>query len=378
MPPRAGWIFALTIAAAACASPPAPPAARHLAPGEDRARSAAIPAALPSTPDALHRASVVVDGHNDITTALVDEGFDLGQDSAAAGHHTDLARLRAGGVTAEVFSIFVDRAHESGAARRAMAMIDATWRQVQRHPGDLLLATRAAEVRSAKTAGKIAVLMGIEGGHAIEGSLAVLRSFFRLGVRVMSLTHMTSNELGDAAGDAPRHRGLSRLGVEVVAEMQRLGMLVDVSHADDATFDHVLRVARAPVIASHSSARALAGHPRNLDDARLRALGANGGIAMINFYPGYLGAGRGAPVTVATVADHIEHAARVAGDRHVGLGSDFDGVRWLPVGMRGVDALPRITEELARRGWSPERLRGVLGQNFLRVLEAAEAHAAGR
>jgi membrane dipeptidase len=225
--------------------------------------------------------------------------------------------------------------------------------------------------------------MGIEGGHAIEDSLFALRDFYRLGVRYMTLTHTNTNDWADSAGlNAPEpatHHGLSPFGEEVVREMQRIGMLVDVSHVSDETFDDVMRVATCPVIASHSSARAVAPHRRNLSDDMLRALAKNGGVAMVNFFPGFIDpnydatGGRGTPLSL--LIDHIAHVIDVAGEDHVGLGADFDGVPSLPEGLGGVDGLPKITLELVRRGYSDDVVKKVLGENFLRVMEAAEACA---
>jgi membrane dipeptidase len=372
----------------------------------------------------LHRAAIVVDAHDDITSAILEDGFDLGHPNGKTA--TDLPRMRAGGVTAEFFSIYVDSrfyerpsSRDGGGARRALDMIDITYQQIERHAQDLVLATSADDIRRAKADGKIAVLMGIEGGYAIEDSLHALRDFHRLGVRYMTLTHATNNDWADSSGMGatplkPRHHGLSGFGEEVVREMQRIGMLVDVSHVSDETIEDVLRVATAPVIASHSSARALCDAPRNLSDEQLRGIAATGGVVMVNFFsayldPGYrtamhaffarhgaelaalnkkgvklsqiheaalkMGAGDLPKVPLGVLIDHIEHIAKVAGVDHVGLGSDYDGVDSMPVGLEGIDGLPKITLELLRRGWSDEDVKKVLGENFLRAFAAAEAHA---
>jgi membrane dipeptidase len=334
--------------------------------------------------------------------------------------------MRAGGITAEFFSIYVDSrfyerpsSRDGGGARRALDMIDITYQQIERHPQDLVLATSADGIRHAKQDGKIAVLMGIEGGYAIEDSLYALRDFYRLGVRYMTLTHATNNDWADSSGmgatpPKPRHHGLSGFGEEVVREMQRIGMLVDVSHVSDETIEDVLRIATAPVIASHSSARALCDAPRNLSDEELRGIAATGGVVMVNFFSGYLdstyrtamhaffarhgaelaaldkkgmklseiheaalkmGAGDLPKVSLGVLIDHIEHIAKVAGVDHVGLGSDFDGVDSMPQGLEGIDGLPKVTLELLRRGWSDEDVRKVLGENFLRAFAVAETHA---
>jgi membrane dipeptidase len=403
--------------------------------GSDRAAGASATASAPAsavppaneTPDQrasrIHAAAIIVDGHNDIPSKMFAKDFDLA--SPPMKTHTDLARLKSGGITAEWFSIFVDRslyehptALGGGPARRALDLIDVTYRAVERHP-ELTLALTPADIRLAKRDGKIAVLMGIEGGHAIENSLFALRDFYRLGVRYMTLTHTNTNDWADSAGfDGPApvvHHGLSPFGEEVVREMQRIGMLVDVSHVSDETFDAVMRVAKAPVIASHSSARAVADHRRNLSDDMLRAMAKNGGVVMVNFYDGFIdpayiaadrafmeknkaqvdairaahpgdplamgaeiGALKGSafPTTpLSVLVDHIAHIAEVAGIDHVGLGSDFDGVGALPDGITGVESLPKITRALVDRGFSDMDIWKILGENFLRVFADATAYA---
>ena len=362
----------------------------------------------------IHRKSLVVDTHNDITSPMTDEDYDIGTPSVGK-YHTDIARMKAGGLTAEFFSIYVDKqyAKDGGSARRAMDMIDMVYRAVERHPDDLLFATSVADIRRAKREGKIASLMGIEGGHAIENSLSALRDFYRLGIRYMTLTHNNTNDWADSSRDEARHNGLTEFGREVVREMNRLGMLVDVSHVSDKTMNDVLDTSRAPIIASHSSARALNDHPRNIPDELLRRIAKNGGVVMVNFYPGFIDRksaeaekARDArlkpqldalgvqfkddpkrlaeetkkledteplpPTPLSVLIDHIDHISRVAGVDHVGLGSDFDGVPSLPEGMKDVSELPNITYELLRRGYSEKDIRKVLGENFIRAFTEAE------
>jgi len=399
----------------ACGSPPSKTPA---VPVRQPASEKHAPPPLAERARLVHAAAIVIDTHNDITSKILDRGFDLGKPDGKT--HTDLARMKAGGVTAEFFSIYVDASFKN-AARRALDMIDITYQQIERHPDALVLATSANDIRRAKKDDKVAILMGIEGGHAIENSLYALRDFYRLGVRYMTLTHTNTNDWADSAGGfgrppEARHHGLSPFGEEVVREMQRIGMLVDVSHTSDETFEHVIRVAKAPIIASHSSSRALAPHGRNLTDDQLRALAKNGGVVMVNFFPGFLDPKRIAadaaffqkhgadlkqlhekykddhdklheemaklyrasapPATpLSVLIDHIVHMVKVAGVDHVGLGSDFDGVPELPQGLGGIDGLPKITEELMKRGLTDVEVKKILGENFLRVLEAAEAHA---
>jgi membrane dipeptidase len=342
--------------------------------------------------------------------------------------HTDLPRMKAGGITGEFFSIYVPAelaqnptAIGGGPLRRAIDLVDVTYRQIERYPNDLMLATSTADIRRAKREGKVAVLMGVEGGHAIENSLAALRVLHRLGCRYMTLTHTNTNEWAASAGSlsAPpvvRHHGLSPFGEEVVREMQRIGMLVDVSHVADETFWAVIKVAKAPIIASHSSSRAVADNKRNLSDDMLRAIAKNGGVAMVNFWSMFLStrysvaAARWSEknakalaeirakhkddpiaqgeafealkaqadlpkVPLSVLVDHIDHMVKVAGIDHVGLGSDFDGVDELPEGISGIDALPKITLMLVERGYKDEDILKVLGENFLRAFAEAEGYA---
>lgn len=362
----------------------------------------------------IHRRATIIDGHNDITSAMVDENYDLGTPSAGR-FHTDLQRLEQSGMTGEFFAIYVaaNYAREGGSARRAMDMIDVVYRAAERYPDRMMMAFSVADIRRAKRQRKVAALMGIEGGHAIENSLHALRDFYRLGIRYMTLTWNNTNDWADSCCDASRHNGLSDFGREVVREMNRLGMFVDISHVSDKTMNDVLDVTRAPVIASHSSARGLANHRRNIPDDLLRRIAQNGGVVMINFYPNFIDqrvidaaaaraerlrpqleairaqyandtarrdeeinrlyAANPLPQTpLSVLIDHIDHIRRVAGIDHVGLGSDFDGVSSLPVGMEDVAQLPNITYELLRRGYSEEDIRKVLGENFMRAFAQVE------
>jgi membrane dipeptidase len=362
----------------------------------------------------LQRSAIVIDGHNDITSPMVDEDYDLGTPSLGR-FHTDLARLQQGGMTAEFFSIYVDGkyAKEGGSARRAMDLIDAVYRAAERHPDQMMMAYSVADIRRAKHQKKLAALMGIEGGHAIEDSLMALRVFYRLGVRYMTLTHNNTNNWADAARDKPLHNGLTDFGKEVVREMNRLGMFVDFSHVSDKTMSDALDVTTAPVIASHSSCRALCDHPRNIPDDLLKRIGQNGGVVMVNFYTSFidqksLSAERARdvelkpqldalkekykddpkalmaeteklyatrplpPTPIGVLIDHIDHVVQVAGIDHVGLGSDFDGGITLPEGIAGVQDMPVITYELLRRGYSESDVRKILGGNFMRAFAEVE------
>ncbi|PYI88993.1 MAG: membrane dipeptidase [Verrucomicrobia bacterium] len=341
----------------------------------------------------LHRQAIVIDTHNDITSAMLDDGFllgDRGDDpNRTVKTQTDLRRMKAGGIDAEFFAIYVGAgfvnkrpSEGGGAARRALDMIGVVLDQVDRYSDTLEMARTASDIRRIARKGKIAALMGIEGGHAIEDSLPALRNFYRLGVRYMTLTHVNSNDWADSEADhndptVKHHNGLTEFGREVVCEMNRLGMMVDISHVADKTFYDVIAVTRAPVIASHSSARALANHPRNMSDDMLRALAKNGGVVMVNFYDGFLDtrktelalrtramdkefarqfpndpkranaevdrwylANSPGKTPLSVLIDHIDHIAKVAGIDHVGLGSDFDGAPAFPEGMEDISKFP--------------------------------------
>ena len=374
----------------------------------------------------LQKQSIVVDGHNDVTSPMVDEDFDLSTNSIGRYHlggdpfHTDIARMKAGGITGEFFAIYVSGStmKNGGAMRRAMDLIDATYREVERNPQSLVSCTTAADIRRAKKNNKICILMGIEGGYVIENSLYALRDMYRLGVRYMTLTHNVATDWADAHNDK-RHGGLTDFGKEVVREMNRLGMLVDISHVSVDTMNDALDVTTAPVIASHSSARALNDHTRNVPDEILKRITKNGGVIMVNFYPSFLDARTNKeenerskklkdqfaslseqykddqkaldeaerklleanPIYITPytrVVDHIDHIRDVAGIDHVGLGSDFDGVPMLPAGMHGAEDLVLITYEMLRRGYSDKDVKKVLGENFLRAFAQAEKVAGNR
>lgn len=370
---------------------------------------------------AIHKKAIIVDGHNDIPTPMYDEDYDLATPTKGKFHmdgdpfHTDLQRFRESGITGEFFSIYVsaDYVKNGGSASHALNLIDSTYRAVEKYPNELMPCVSAEDIRRAKKTGKICALMGIEGGHAIEDSLSALREFYRLGVRYMTLTHNNTNDWADAHHDTPRNNGLSDFGKDVVREMNRLGMLVDISHVSEKTMSDVLDVSTAPVIASHSGARAVANHTRNVPDDILKRIAKNGGVVMVNFYPSFLDERTNAeenerstrlkpqlaalkeqykndreayneaerkllaanPIYMPSytrIVDHIDHIKQIAGIDHVGIGSDFDGVPFLPAGMHGMEDLPLVTYEMLRRGYSEEDIRKVLGENFLRAFAQAE------
>jgi membrane dipeptidase len=380
--------------------------------------NAAEPAAAEAARQ-LHFDSIVIDTHVDTTPKFQDPGWKF--DERHEKGHVDLPRLREGGQDAVFWSIYMGATPGRGAAvREAVERMDAVHELVRQHPDALMLATTADDIRRAAAEGKIACLMGLEGGHIIEDSLPALRTLHRLGARYLTLTHSFHTAWADSSGTnevpAPVHGGLAPFGEEVVRELNRLGMMVDVSHVSDETFFDAVRVSGAPVIASHSSARGVADHPRNMSDEMLHALAENGGVVMINFYSGYVDDTLVAPIralfqrlgpklgelreryaddprarsaafdrllakeevpatSLSVLLDHFDHAIRVAGPDHVGIGSDWDGVMSMPRGMEDVSKLPALTQGLLDRGHSEAVVRGVLGENLLRVMAEVEAVA---
>jgi len=374
------------------------------------------------------RQTPLIDGHNDLPWEIRDRyksdlaalnlaadtsHLALGEDQAPL--MTDIPRLRLGLVGAQFWSVWVPvNIQGFEAVQMTLEQIDLVKRMSARYPTDFAMAYTAADIRRIHKSHKIASLIGIEGGHQINNSLAVLRQMYDAGARYMTLTHTSNTPWADSATDTPAHNGLTAFGIDVVREMNHIGMLVDLSHVSPDTMKAALAASQAPVIFSHSSARALDDHPRNASDEILRALAANGGVIMVNFAPGYVSAARnhwqadraaettrfssppyaglyiGQPdrakaalaewdaqhprpvTTLAQVADHIEHIRQVAGIEHVGLGSDFDGIPDAPVGLEGVDRYPALLEELMRRGWSDADIAKLAGENLLRAMAAAE------
>jgi membrane dipeptidase len=323
------------------------------------------------------------DGHNDLPWQIrLDSDAPMsvpryGMEGRPGGH-TDIPRLREGRVGAQFWSVYVPAsAMETGAARFQLEQIDLALQMIENHPEHFELALTADDVLRIFRAGRIASLLGMEGGHALENSLGALRAFHALGVRYLTLTHSAALDWADASpADQQPLGGLSPFGKEVVREMNRLGMLVDLSHVSDGVMSDALEVSESPVIFSHSSVRALRDHHRNVPDSILRRLPANGGVIMITFVPGFLvDPARSRPADLMDVADHIEHARRVAGVDHVGIGGDYDGIDTVPVGLEDVSTYPALFAELSRRGWSEDDLRKLAGENLLRVMREAEATA---
>jgi membrane dipeptidase len=404
-----------------------------------RATSALLPALLLALPalaadpatqriERILAQTPLIDGHNDLPWEIRSrfasdlDKVDLSRSTAGLPAPegspplmTDIPRLRAGHVGAQFWSVYIPVEVQGPAAvQMTIEQIDIVKQMCERYPQDLAMAYTAADIMRLHKSGRIACLIGVEGGHQINNSLAALRAYYDLGVRYMTLTHATNTAWADSATDNPAHHGLTAFGREVVREMNRSGVLADLSHVSADTMRAVLAVSEAPVIYSHSSARALVDHPRNVPDDVLRLLATNGGVVMVNFFPGYVSEARrrwdadraaeqarynsppfgglyiGQPerakaalaewerahpkpaVGIGDVADHIEHVARVAGVDHVGLGSDFDGIPEAPAGLDGVDKYPALLAELARRGWSDADLAKVAGGNLLRVLAKAE------
>lgn len=343
----------------------------------------------------VQTSALLIDTHNDVTSFTLD-GFDISKTGSA--HHTDIARLRAGGVGAVFFAAYVDSkyAKDHTAAHRALDMIDTVRHDiVSANPSVFTFATTAAEIEAAHRQGKIAALIGLEGGHGIEDDPRILRDFYALGVRYMTLTHTNTNNWADSSGDiedhnVKHHGGLTSFGREIVAEMNRLGMMVDISHVADKTFYDVIEYSKAPPIASHSSCRALANVPRNMTDEMIVALAKKGGVIQINFNCGFLSqksadeyaaqkkrgvkesAQKEFPATLEDVVDHIEHVIKIAGIGAVGIGSDFDGVTCTPIGLDDVSKFPALTRALLEKGHSPDDIRKIYGGNTLRLMRAVE------
>jgi len=363
----------------------------------------------------LQSSSIVIDTHDDTTQRLLDPHFDI-----AARHsdgNIDIPRMREGGLSAIFFSIWIPgKTLGPDAVKQALDQIDAVRETVRNHPGELVLATSADDIRAAKKENKIAALLGVEGGHMMGNDLSVLRSFAALGVRYMTLTHMENNEWADSSTAKPEHNGLTDFGKQVVLEMNRLGMIVDISHVSDKTFYDVLATSKAPVFASHSSCRAICNAARNMTDDMIGDLAKHGGVIQINYHVGFLSqefrdyeaahpeaekeikaevekrcadsegcrltagdhivremmeAGKLPKVDWTKIVEHIDHAVKIAGIDHVGLGSDFDGAI-MPLGMEDVTHIPQITDALLKKGYSESDIRKILGENTLRVLSEVQ------
>jgi membrane dipeptidase len=373
---------------------------------------------------ALHDSAIVVDTHADTPQRFLDEDFDIGSTDVHDTGHISLDKARRGNLGAEFFSIWVDpETNQSHFAQHTFDLIDSVYEQVARHPDKMMMAFSVADIERAHREHKLAALMGIEGGHSMENDIHLLRDYYRLGVRYMTLSWSNTNEWADSSGDIndskiQHHNGLTDFGKQVVSEMNSLGMIVDISHVSDKTFWDTIAVTKAPVIASHSSARALVNHPRDMTDDMLRAVAKNGGTVQVNFFSGFLDEdyrkameaqskdqaaaiqkyvdslkAQGKPVSyieidrigrewmakiprppLKALIDHIDHIAKVAGIDHVGLGSDFDGVSGAtPQGMDSAADLPKITQALLDRGYSADDIRKILGENLLRVFRQIEA-----
>jgi membrane dipeptidase len=380
------------------------------------------PGAIDQRVDRVLRETPIIDGHNDLPWELRTnygsqvQGLDADTSRGSHPLETDIPRLRAGHVGGQFWSVWIPTSLTGPAAvQTTLEQIDLVHRMVAIYPQAFELALTAADIRRIEHAGRIASLIGVEGGHQIGNSPAALRSFYALGVRYMTLSHSSNNDFADSATDAPVHHGLTPFGRAIVHEMNRLGMLVDLSHVSAETMRQAIALSAAPVIFSHSSARAITDHPRNVPDDVLALLPANGGVVMANFYPGFVSeryraraAARAAeearlkalqpgdpdrrrtalaqwdaahpesPATIADVADHIDHLRQIAGVDHVGIGSDFDGTGGIvPQGLEGVDRYPALFAALARRGWSDADLTKLAGGNLLRALERAEQVAYG-
>jgi membrane dipeptidase len=363
----------------------------------------------------LHFSSLIVDTHDDTTQRFLDGKFELGPRNAMGS--IDIPRMREGNLGAIFFSVWIpSKVRGTEAVHRALVQIDAVREQVRKYPKDLTLATTADEIREAHKQGKIAALMGVEGGHMINSDLGILHKFADLGVRYMTLTHSGNDEWADSSTDKPEHNGLTPFGKDVIREMNKLGVMVDISHVSDKTFYDVLEISRAPLIASHSSCRAICDAPRNMTDQMMKDLAAKGGVVQINYHVGflsqefrneekanpeinksialevqkrcgdnegcqliegdritreYVAQGRLPKVDYLKIIEHVDHAVKVAGIEHVGLGSDFDGAN-MPYGMEDATKLPYITEALLQKGYSEGDVKKILGENTLRLMADVE------
>ena len=363
----------------------------------------------------LHFSSIVIDTHTDTTQRFIDGDFDLAPRNEKGS--VDIPRMKEGGLDAVFFAVWMpSKVRGPIAVERALKQIEAVHAQVNKHSNDLVFATTADQIRAARAKKKIAVLLAVEGGHMINSDLAVLREFADKGVRYMTLTHSGNCEWADSSTDKPIHNGLSPFGKQVIAEMNRLGMMVDVSHVSDKTFHDVLAASKAPIIASHSNCRALCDHPRNMSDDMIRELAAKGGVIQINFHVGFLSqkfrnaertdpkinqaigievqkrcgnkegcqliegdritrefveAGKLPRVDWTEIIDHIDHAVKIAGINHVGIGSDFDGAN-MPFGMEDASMLPKITDALLQKGYTEGDVKKILGENTLRLMAEVE------
>jgi len=405
---------ALCFAQAAAPSTPAKPAAKAVT---------ISPNGVATGWQAIHNSALIIDTHADTPGRFVDEDFDLAQDAGKG--YMDFNKIKAGNLGAEFWSIWVEpKKYKGQEIKRALDMIDSVYEQARRHPDKMMMAFSTQDILTAHRQHKLASLMGVEGGHALQGDIRVLRDYYRLGVRYMTLTWSNTNELGDSSGDlddkaVEHHNGITDFGRQVVREMNRMGMMVDISHVADRTMFQALATSRAPVIASHSSARALTNAPRNMTDDMLVALARNGGVAQVNFFcafisqrwldqdkklaadkdPDYekvqslfMGEHTAQSMqqlyeAVATLEkklprpplsdliDHIDHMVKIAGVDHVGLGSDFDGISCAPQGIDSAADLPKITEALYQRGYKPADIQKILGGNLMRVFAEVEKTA---
>jgi membrane dipeptidase len=329
----------------------------------------------------IHKSALLIDTHNDITSRTVD-GYDIGKEKNDG--HTNLTALRDGGVGAQFFAVYVAGTYTNGnhSAWRTLEMIDTVRHDIiERYPNDFVFATTVADIERIHSQGKIAALMGIEGGHAIEDSLRLLRDYYKLGIRYMTLTHSNTNNWADSSGDMDKadvkhHNGLTDFGKDVVREMNRLGMMVDISHVADKTFWDALDVSTSPPFASHSSCRALCDVPRNMTDEMIVALAKKGGVVQVNFNCGFLSKHAGtASATLDDVVAHIDHIVKIAGVGAAGIGSDFDGITCTPTGLEDVAKFPNLTRALLEKGYSAADIRKIYGGNALRVMRAAEVEA---
>lgn len=383
-----GLLLVLSISAAEACQSSAGPAANTAAEPTAATTDRPLPVTVTAEGLEIHHSGMLFDGHNDLPWqvrrlgASSFQNLDIAQDQPRL--HTDIPRLKAGGVKAQFWSVYVpvETSLQKASFQTTMEQIRLVHQMCELYPETFEIALSTADIRRITEAGKIASLIGVEGGHSIENSIGNLRRLYERGARYMTLTHSRNTEWADSATDEPAHQGLTEFGKEIVTQMNRMGMLVDISHVSPEVMHQVLDISQAPVIFSHSSAHAINSHPRNVPDSVLKRLPENGGVVMINFMSGYIvpdaqrEANRNARGTVYDVVDHIEHIIRVAGINHVGIGSDYDGVTNLPVGLEDVGSYPAITQILLNRGYSRQDIHKLLGENVLRAMARCEQVAA--
>ncbi|MEA1939493.1 MAG: dipeptidase [Candidatus Caldatribacteriota bacterium] len=315
----------------------------------------------------IHQKAMVFDGHCDTILEIINHGRSLGKRNSKS--HLDIPKLIEGGVNVQVFAIFIEDVYKpNGALKRTLQMFDSFYHELGKNQDKISLVTNYSQIEKANKAGKICAIISIEGGEALEGDLAVLRVLYRMGIRLITLTWNQRNQIADGVGEAQTNSGLTGFGLKVVKEMNKLGMLIDVSHLSEAGFWDVIKNSKTPIVASHSNCYALCSHPRNLKDTQIEALANKSGVIGVTFVPNFLTTEK-RKTNVEDILDNIDYLVKIGGMDCVGLGSDFDGTKTLPENLSGADKIPNITSGLIKRGYKEREIKKILGENFLRVLK---------